>query len=353
MPLPVIEERTLYSPIVNYLNNIGFDAIGEAGITKKHLDIYFKINDSRFVVEVKIGKPETGLKAIAQAYDYAKKLATENIIILIYPEKYRNQLVISADFIEGIAIKPKEDIQILVLTEFWTESIKGKPFEVFKKIKEKFLSKKVEINFGTVVNLIGGYVRDLNSIIHQIKTENLITEVVNKIELFTIIGEIKDKNIAEKQIINLASYLLFNQLLFYHIYKQKTLDKKLKKLEEIKEIQEIQSYFDGITDIDYQSIYKVNILGHIPEKTEIIETLNNVIKSIKLLRAEHITHDLAGRFFHDLLPFQVRKILAAFYTHPTAADILAGLTIDSWDETVVDIIVQKLIQFNYPQRCCA
>jgi hypothetical protein len=77
-------------------------------------------------------------------------------------------------------------------------------------------------------------------------------------------------------------------------------------------------------------------LIHIPDKPEVIEVLNQVIGAIKLLRAEYVTHDLAGRFFHDLIPYEVRKILAAFYTHPNSADLLAGLTIDSWNETVTD-----------------
>jgi len=110
----------------------------------------------------------------------------------------------------------------------------------------------------------------------------------------------------------------------------------LPELEEINKIEDLQKYFDRITKIDYQSIYKVNILGHIPEKKIVIDILNEVVKAIKLLRAEHITHDLAGRFFHDLIPFEVRKVLAAFYTHPIAAEILAGLTISSYDETIID-----------------
>jgi len=159
---------------------------------------------------------------------------------------------------------------------------------------------------------------------------------VDKLDLFSSIGEIKDKETAKRQVINLASYLLFNQLLFYHIYKRKTSPEKLPELEEIKNVKDIQKYFDKITDIDYKSIYRVNILAHIPDNETVVAILNEVIKAIKLLRAEHITRDLAGRFFHDLIPFEVRKVLAAFYTHPVAAEILANLTIDYYDETVID-----------------
>ena len=334
MALPRIEERTLYPPLINYLKTIGFEAIGETRVTTSHPDILFKANDVSFVIEVKIGKPEIGLKAVAQASDYARKLGTQNIVILIYPEKYSGQAVFDLEEVERVALH--KEAQILVLTDYWTESLKEKPENIFQRLKTSILSKKISIDFKTIVNLIENYVKDLNSIVYQIKTEELASEVVNKLDLFSSIGEIKDKEVARKQVINLASYLLFNQLLFYHIFKKKAKNSALPELQEIEKVKDIQEYFDSITDIDYQSIYRTNILGHVPEKQVVINTLNEVIKAIKLLRVEHITHDLAGRFFHDLIPFEVRKVLAAFYTHPIAAEILAGLTIDSWNETIMD-----------------
>ena len=208
--------------------------------------------------------------------------------------------------------------------------------DMIPAIANPFDTKETKVDFNTVVKLIENYVLDLNSIIYQIREEALITEVVDKLDLFSSVGEIKDKETAKKQVVNLASYLLFNQLLFYNIYKSKTKNKALPELDEIKEIDEIYNYFSKITDIDYQSIYNVNILDYIPRKPIVLETLNDVIKAIKLVRAENITHDLLGRFFHDLIPFEVRKILAAFYTNPTAADLLSRLTIDKWDAQVID-----------------
>lgn len=335
MELPKIEERTLYPPIITYLQDIGFTAVSETTVSGKHPDILFKLDEVDFVVEVKIGKPEIAPKATAQAYDYAKKLHTNNIIILIYPDTYRNQIVLDYNAIQDIALNC-ENVKVLVLTDYWTKSLDGKPSWVFTSLKERILRKDRDIDFNTVVGLIESYVSDLNSIIFQVKTEEIIAEVVNKLDLFTAIGEIKDKDLAKRQVMSLSSYLLFNQLLFYHILFQRTKDNRLVELTEINKIQDIQQYIDRIKNIDYQSIYKVNILGHIPNTKTVIEKLNDLIKSIKLLRAEYITHDLAGRFFHDLIPFEVRKILAAFYTHSVSAEILANLTIDSWDESVID-----------------
>jgi hypothetical protein len=333
LAVPKIEERTLYPSLITYLKQIGFDAHGETKVTTTHPDILFRLGNISFVVEVKIGKPEIGLKAVAQASDYAKKLGTNNIVILIYPEKYRNQVLLDTKYLDQIALNKK--INVGIYTKFWTEAVEDTTENVFSKLKEKIQAQTVTVDFRTVINQIENYITDLNSIVYQVSTEELASEVVNKLDLFSSIGEIKDKEVAKKQVINLASYLLLNQILFYHIFKERT-GRNIPELEEVSSVKGIQRYFDKITRIDYQSIYRVNILGHIPENQYVLSTLNEVIKAIKVLRVEHITDDLAGRFFHDLIPFEVRKVLAAFYTHPVAAELLAGLTIGSWNEAVLD-----------------
>lgn len=284
MKLPRIEERTLYSPIIDCLHELGFEAVGETKVGKKHPDILFTYDETSFVIEVKIGKPEIGLNAVAQAHDYAKKLGTQNnIIILIYPENYRNQVILDESIVRRIALE--EEIHTLVLTEYWTESLVTEPIRLFESLKDKIINKKRKVDFNTLVNLIKTYVKDLGDIIYQIETDQLVPEVVDKLDLFSSIGEIKDKRKAEKQVKVLASYLLFNQLLFYHIFKRKAQNKLLPELEKIKNVQELQSYFDHITSINYKSIYNVNILGHIPNEKPVIDTLNELIEAIKIGRA--------------------------------------------------------------------
>lgn len=333
LAIPKIEERTLYPPLISYLQKIGCDAHGETKVTTRHPDIVFKIGEISFVVEVKIGKPNIGLKAVAQASDYAKKLGTNNIVILIYPEKYRNQVLLDSKYLDKIALNKK--ITAGIYSKFWTEAIEDTSANIFNKLVEKTLAKTVTVDFNTIINQIEDYINDLNSIVYQVSTDELASEVANKLDLFSSIGEIKDKEVAKKQIINLASYLLLNQILFYHMFRERT-RRDIPELDEVTIIRDIQTYFDEITKIDYQSIYRVNILGHIPDNKYVLNTLNEVIKAIKVLRVEHIRDDLAGRFFHDLIPFEVRKVLAAFYTHPVSADLLCGLTIGSWNETILD-----------------
>ena len=77
-----------------------------------------------------------------------------------------------------------------------------------------------------------------------------------------------------------------------------------------------------ITNIDYKSIYQIDIISRLPENNNILNSLNEIIAVFQLVKPELVENDLIGRLFHDLLPYETRKILAAFYTNPIAADIL-------------------------------
>ena len=52
-------------------------------------DIVFDLDDHRFVIETKIEKETATLssRALAQAFRYANKLGTSDVIVLIYSEK--------------------------------------------------------------------------------------------------------------------------------------------------------------------------------------------------------------------------------------------------------------------------
>jgi hypothetical protein len=335
-PTQTIQERTLYQDIVEYLRKQSFKAIGETQIEgNKSPDITCEFENLKFLIEVKIDDVKIGLSAVAQVMRYAQTLKTNNVIVLIYPKKLKGEMIFSQESLAEIVLTTP--LYAFISTDIWIENIEKITFvDLVSRLKTKLLTKERDIDFNTVVKRINEYVTDFNAAIHKVNKIELTNEVVKKLDLFSSIGDIKDKTTAEKQVLNLASFLLFNQLLFYHIFSKKNQENVIPELEEIQRLMDVQKYFDKILDIDYKSIYRVNILGHISDERFMIDMLNDVIVAIKSLRAEHITHDLAGRFFHDLIPFQVRKVLAAFYTNPNAADLLAGLLIDSYDNTVID-----------------
>jgi len=334
-----IEERSVYDHIANFLREkFNAKVLTEGGVGNGYVDVIFSFDSLPFVMEVKLGRKEKKLaEAVAQGYKYAQSINTRNVIALVLTQLSPGQeiLIEKLDKLQSIILGSK--VEGYVHTEYlekWVENITLQ--QVLEEIYERTIKKEREVDFNSVVKAIREIVEDLYDIIRQARTDEIFEEVAKKLELFVGIGEIKDKEKAKSQVNMLASYLLFNQILFYHIYKIKTNNPELRPLSPITSLKDLQKYFDDLKRIDYRPIYSIELIDKIPEKLEIIEKINMVIKNVLVIRAEHITKDLAGRFFHALLPKEVAKVWAAFYTHPVAAEILANLAIERWDEKVID-----------------
>ena len=316
-------EKTPYSELINYLNDLEFEFVALEKLSKERECLLLQFRGELFAISIIFKASKLSLSVIAQAAQCSYSSQIHNIIILYYPKNYAKLTL-------------DTEINALLLTDRWCERLTIPPRLLFKELRNKILNSERNIDFNTIVELIGEFVKSLNTRIESASDEALINEVVDKLDLFSSLSEMKNLERAKRQVINLASYLLFNQILFYHIFERKSNKNRVPELNTVKSIAELQAYFEQLTKIDYRSIYRVNIIKHIKESRELVSELNAIITAVKMLRVEHITQDLAGRFFHTLIPYEVRKVLAAFYTHPAAAELLAALTIDSSDKTVMD-----------------
>ena len=130
--------------------------------------------------------------------------------------------------------------------------------------------------------------------------------------------------------------MLVNQILSYHIHA--SLSKRVPELPDtVDDLAKLEEQFKAITDINYEAIWSVKVLSQLPHTPEISNIALKIVRGIKVIRAENVTHDLIGRFFHEPLPTNTREILAVFYTKPVAPEILARPAIDRWDEQAADI----------------
>ncbi|MFQ6073318.1 MAG: hypothetical protein ACE5KT_11570, partial [Methanosarcinales archaeon] len=338
-----ITERALYAPIINYLEELGFKGIQEVSIGKKYPDVVFWYESIKFIIQVKIGKYKKLLEGIVDAYEHAKLANTENIIVLLYPSEIRKELI-KAEDLKTFALEC--EIESIILTEYWKDSPKIKVQDLFKELRNKIERKEKEIPslefvVGTLRESISSISELLRGYASKGDIKDAINLVVGRFDLFLALGELdtKKKKKSEKKLqyaaIDLTSYLLVNQILFYHIYSALSKNVPLLK-EDIKSIGELEDFFGKIQDINYKSIYSINVVSELPEDKNIVDLVQKIIKAIKIVKPENVKHDLLGRLFHELLPFKTRKILAAFYTNPIASEILAGLSIDRWDEKVMD-----------------
>lgn len=334
MNVKKITERSLYPPLSKYLEDLGFYSISEIKGQSGQLDILANFDNESFVIEIKIGdKSKKLIEGLSQALRYAKDNDTYNIIVINFPEEIRSA---STDDLNYLALN--SEINSLIFTNNFTNTEDTTSKELFDLLKKNLVSKEKEIiDLKTIVKIISESIHEISSTLKNISEDemkNLIKLITGKFDLFMALSELKKKDQIKNMAIDLVGYLLVNQMLFYHVYARRS--EKIPDLIELKSVNNLKKQFKYITDINYKAIYQIDIISYLPENKDIKSSLNNIIEIFKIAKPESIEHDLIGRLFHDLLPFETRKILAAFYTNPIAADILANLVIDKPEQTVID-----------------
>ncbi|HME56640.1 MAG TPA: N-6 DNA methylase [Candidatus Lokiarchaeia archaeon] len=143
-----------------------------------------------------------------------------------------------------------------------------------------------------------------------------------------------------------AAYIAIAQILFYVIFRIYRIDQNINQDPRLRplsssngiptQIQEI------ISDIPNNNLNFKTILGKNREvfsrlDDDAASVLKEVIHDLEGLSARFvIENDLIGQIFQRLMPFEVRKKFAAFYTLPKAAELLCKLAIKNADMTVYD-----------------
>gem|GEM_PF-452571 len=331
-----ITERSLYEPIISHLRTIGFSGVQEIEVVGyKYPDIVFWENSTKFVLQIKIGF-EKLIDGIVAAREHASSLETDNVIACSYPPEARSPLIQEID-----TIALDTPTVSLILTDYWSDKFDEKKITVRQLLNElatKVKRKETYYSMELVIDTLREAITTISHLLrrHALRNGSIIDTVVGRFDLFLALGESGDttKQDMQNAAIDLSSYILVNQILFYHLYS--ALSRKVEPFRELKSIEDLQPYFKRITDINYCMIYEIKILENLPRLPEINEAVIKCVKGIKSLNPEKIKHDLLGRLFHELLPPATRKVLAAFYTKPSAAEILATLTIDDQAKTIYD-----------------
>jgi hypothetical protein len=94
-------------------------------------------------------------------------------------------------------------------------------------------------------------------------------------------------------------------------------------------------YFSKVLLEDYKPIFGFDIASKI-KGVNALEAVKVTIHAINSLSPEALGHDILGKIFHNLIPFDLRKTIAAYYTNIQAGEILATLAIHSSEETAID-----------------
>jgi len=327
-----VTEETLYPDIKQVLEEHGAKVVTTVRFFTTP-DFIVEWLGEQWIISIKIGdptKPHVLKKAFIQYIDHMQDTGIKYGMIIFYPEKTR-KLEPSADIIRSFV--RNEPVYAVVLNP--QMELREQLSAVLSRVKQVF-SERIHILFSpeTVIKLLKAQVEDLMAKMEI--SEQQILRMVSSPELFfginPVEGDEKKKNkFLKRASVFLASYIFLSQVLFLRMYCEERpvfLDKVNIKNISRKEASEL---FAKIKDINYRPIFDLNVLDLVPE-----DLLQSTFKLLFGIQVKGIRYELPGRLFHELMPKEVRKLLAAFYTRPVAASMLAWLTIEDPNATVFD-----------------
>lgn len=133
-----------------------------------------------------------------------------------------------------------------------------------------------------------------------------------------------------------AAYILLDQLIFYDRLSSEVPDKYL-PLSPISgnSLKPLKERFDRVLEDDYNAIFISNIIPYLSTGEETIAALNKVIGILSSIDLSG--KDILGKIFHRLIPLEIRKHIAAFYTSNVGGKILAELSVNNKDDMILDL----------------
>ena len=133
-----------------------------------------------------------------------------------------------------------------------------------------------------------------------------------------------------------AAYLLVNQLLFYHILSSSG-ELQLQRIDPstVTPGRLQPEYFDRVLEVDYRPVFEFDIAQELDSKAG-TQALRLILSAFEDVRVDQIGSDVIGKIFHNLIPLEKRKPVAAYYTNSNAAHLLAHVAIENEFDRVTD-----------------
>jgi len=330
MPTGKVTERTFYPFLINMIKEFGGSGISEVHFNSQP-DIVFGLDEIRWLLSVKIGSDSKTLKdAFLQYIRHKDESRISHGIILFLPEQVRRFPPDESSILERLR---STNCDALIDTPYSRQQFGGTDFlTVLRDVKEKIIPDLMQKKLSpypltTVLKILQRHVEDMMESI-SLSDEQIVKIITDK-KLLTDIGHTDPKSATEIGKF-LSAYILLSQVLFLRLYS--SFHKEI--LPPNKDIgikSWLRKAFGKVMEINYRPIYDLDVLDAVSE-----EYARDTVDLIWGLEIERNREELPGRIFHELMPSKIRKLLAAFYTRPSAADLLSKLTISRSDQTVFD-----------------
>ena len=326
-PLGKSAENTKSSYLTTLLTNLGLETYFErtinlSGIEKP--DIQIVKNDGYYFIEAK-QQPATLQDATAKAYKYQQSLISKGITPkavfgVLYTAKTGGPCEITAMFNYDPFFMRCKVRNIDELAHWIYGFITNPPT-------------RSEPDAETTITTLRDIVSNISNQMGKIPAQAM-ENVFGGESVFENILEYKQDTLPVDQMRRAAAFLLVNQLLFYRLLSKESKDYEDINEDLIKSPADLLVYFSKVLEKDYAVVFGFDVASKIPSGA--MDHLRSAIITIKALTPAKLPHDIVGRIFHDLIPFDLRKSVAAFYTNNEAAEMLAALAVNDKDDKIAD-----------------
>jgi hypothetical protein len=331
LPTARVTERSFYAPMIEALQAAGGSGIQEVEY-ESYPDILFHLGGREWILSVKIGEtPDIQRQALLQYLRHRNDSGITQGLIFFLPEAARRtppseaglkqtlRSLASTTLIDaGPLQEERGDLSFTQVVEYLIESVL--PSMAAQRVSSFPLARVVSLLQSHVNQLMSGVSLEDEATLRMITDKSLLMDLAH----------IKNPVQIEGITRFLAAYILLSQILFLRLLTSAMPDRFPEPRRPVTH-HELRKAFKRVLQVNYRPIFEMDVLDTI-SGAFVADTFDLIWG----LGVEKVRHDLPGRIFHELMPPTIRKILAAFYTRPLAADLLAELAIERSDASVLD-----------------
>jgi hypothetical protein len=306
--------------------------------TRREPDLLVQ-NGVEYVIEAKLGNEASTLDAMGQVWDSIRYANMKGGFAVIYPDELRKAMPL--DVLKRVA--PDHRCKVIAIFEPKDPrpltSHEGKLGEVAEWISQMVLRPPeiIEPDVTSSIKILRNAAQYLTLSLAGLTSEEL-ADIFGGESVFSNILQYEKEEYPVSTMRYAAAYLLLNQIMFYTVLSSLN-PKDFPTIDEdsLKRPRDLMLYFRKVLKIDYSATFGFDVASKVRDQA--VREVRGVIKSLRALSPEKIRADLLGQIFHELIPIEIRKPVAAFYTSPAATHLLAHLAIESPHATVMDLAV--------------
>lgn len=324
-----VTERTFYPALLDVIRAAGGTGVQEVEYNSVP-DVQFELLGRTWLLSVKIGESVGQVKsAFLQYLRHKEESKIQDGLLLMLPESCRS-IVPREDAVRtAIRVKP---VTVLIDAGTVKQELRDRTFPEVLQLLRTEIAPQIERGIASyyslelVINLLREQVTEVMR--ELTLQERQILKIVTSWKLLSGLSRLEPSDAKEASKF-LAAYVVLSQVLFLRLFSSVRPD----IVSDIKPVSRsrMRVAFGRVLEINYRPIFELDVLDLVPERY-----LEDTFTLIWGMEIEKVRYELPGRIFHELMPSDIRKLLAAFYTRPQAAELLATLTVPTANATVLD-----------------